>query len=252
MRHLEGPMKSRIKLTRRNLLAAAGITGAGALLIGRGAITTARPNTETGTKPMTPDAPIPVAFLLDERATMIDFAGPWEVFQDGGIANVPGFELFTVAPTAGVIRASAGMKIVPEYTLENAPPAKVIIIPAQNGGRIALAGDPKVKWLQERYSSADVIMSVCTGAFLLARTGLLDGLKATTHHLYLNDFAMEFPNVQLQRNQRFVDNGKLITAGGLSSGIEGALHVVERYYGAGASAKIANYMEYVSHIWTEA
>ena len=243
-------------LTRRGLIAAAGAAtagAAGAVLIGQRAqsgATTAESRTALLPRP---EQPVPVAFLLDERATMIDFSGPWEVLQDGPAAGVPGFDLFTVAPKAGTLTATGGMKIVPDYTLDNAPPAKVIVIPAQSGGR---QGAPdtsaKVAWLKDRFTSADIIMSVCTGAFLLARTGLLDGLSATTHHDFIGDFAEQFPKVRVLRNQRFVDNGKLITAGGLSSGIEGALHVVERYYGPAARAGVANYMEYVSHTWSEA
>jgi transcriptional regulator GlxA family with amidase domain len=127
----------------------------------------------------------------------------------------------------------------------------VIVIPAQAGGRQAVAGNPKVAWLKAQYPTADVIMSVCTGAFLLAQTGLLTGLSATTHHLFLDDFAKQHPGIRLLKNQRFVENGKIMTTGGLSSGIEGGLRVVERYYGADAKTKVANYMEYVSHTWSE-
>ena len=87
-------------------------------------------------------------------------------------------------------------------------------------------------------------MSVCTGAFVLARTGLLDGREATTHHLFYDQFANEFPKVKLVRNRRFIDNGGIMSAGGLTSGIDGALHVVERYYGRAAALQTAAYMEF--------
>jgi transcriptional regulator GlxA family with amidase domain len=243
-------------LTRRGLIAVAGAAtagAAGAVLIGQR--TKKGASAAEGPAPALPrpERPVPVAFLLDENATMIDFSGPWEVFQDAGAAGVPGFDLFTVAPNAEPLTASGGMRIVPGYTLDNAPPANVIVIPAQSGGRQASPdGARKIAWLKERYAGADVIMSVCTGAFLLARTGLLDGLSATTHHDFLGAFGEQFPKIRVLRNQRFVDNGKLITAGGLSSGIEGALHVVERYYGSAARSSVADYMEYVSHTWSEA
>lgn len=208
--------------------------------------------TNTGASLPRADKPVPVAFLVGEGATMIDFAGPWEVFQDAFVADVPGFHLFTVAADPQPFNTSGGMKVIPAYTLDNAPAAKVIVIPAQVGSRQPIAGDRKVAWLKARHSSADVIMSVCTGAFLLARTGLLDGQSATTHHNFLDEFAKQFPRVRLLKNQRFVDNGKVMTTGGLSSGIEGALHIVDRYYGADAKTRIADYMEYVSHTWSEA
>jgi transcriptional regulator GlxA family with amidase domain len=238
------------KVTRRDVITAAA-TVTGAALLGRSA--TASPDaTSTASALPRPDKPVPVAFLLDDYATMIDFSGPWEVFQDAGVAGVPGFELFTVAPKPEPLTASGGMKIVPDYTLDNAPQAKVIVIPAQAGGRQPVAGSPKVAWLKARYPAADVIMSVCTGAFLLAQTGLLSRLSATTHHAFLDDFARQYPGVRLLKNQRFVENGKLMTTGGLSSGIEGALRIVERYYGADTKTEVADYMEYVSHTWSEA
>jgi transcriptional regulator GlxA family with amidase domain len=92
-------------------------------------------------------------------------------------------------------------------------------------------------------------MSVCTGAFILASTGLLDGLSATTHHFFFDQFAQKFPNVTLVRGRRFVDNGKLITAGGLTSGVDAALHVVQRYYGPAVTQRVADYMEYQSSGW---
>ena len=173
------------------------------------------------------------------------------MFQDAFVAEVPGFQLFTVAADQKPFKTSGGMTVVPDYSLDNAPSAKVIVIPAQIGSRQPIAGDRKVAWLKSRHESADVVMSVCTGAFLLARTGLLDGAPATTHHDFFADFAKQFPKVRLLKNQRFVDNGKVMTTGGLSSGIEGALHIAERYFGREARSKIANYMEYVSHTWVE-
>ncbi len=202
----------------------------------------ARPN------PLKPPAAgsIPVAFLVSEGAVVIDFCGPWEVFQD---AVVPGrrdapFELYTVAETTRPIRASAGLTIVPDHTLESAPAPKVIVIPAQRGRSEAM-----LQWIRRASKGADVTMSVCTGAMLLARTGLLAGKSATTHHDAFRTFAMEFPDVRLRRGARFVEEGNLASAGGLSSGMDLALRVVERYYGRDAAMKTADYMEYQGQGW---
>jgi transcriptional regulator GlxA family with amidase domain len=92
-------------------------------------------------------------------------------------------------------------------------------------------------------------MSVCTGAFQLARAGLLKGIPATTHHDYWDSFAKEFPDIELKRGLRFVDNGRIVTAGGLTSGIDMALHVVSRYFGVAAAEATAAYMEYSSDAW---
>lgn len=198
------------------------------------------------------NAVIPVAVLIDERSAVIDFCGPWEALQDAQ-TNDDGFQLYTVAPTANPIRVSGGLNIVPDYTLANAPAPKVIIIPAQLGSRtVSATTDAKVAWLRAVHPHADIVMSVCTGAFLLARTGLLDGLTATTHHSYFDDFERDFPRVHLVRDQRFIDHGAIISTGGLTSGIDGALHVVERYFGRDIARNTASYMEYASERWITA
>lgn len=189
---------------------------------------------------------IPVAFLVSDGAVVIDFCGPWEVFQD---VMIPGreempFRLYTVAETKKPIHTSGGMQIVPEYTIEGAPPPKVIVIPAQSSRSPAL-----LNWLRKSSQTADVTMSVCTGAFVLAQTGLLNGKSATTYHGAFERFAMQFPHVQLKRGARFVENGNLATAGGLSSGIDLALRVVERYYGREVARKTAYDMEYQGEGW---
>src|SRR5207248_2152952 len=191
---------------------------------------------------------IPVAFLISDGAVVIDFCGPWEVFQDAVIPSrqdMP-FRLYTVAETKKPIRTSGGMQIVPDYTIANAPEPKVIVIPAQSPPSPAV-----LDWIRKSSKTTDVTMSVCTGAFVLAKTGLLDGKSATTYHGAFGRFAMTFPNIDLKRGARFVENGNLATAGGLSSGIDLALHVVERYYGREVAAKTAYNMEYQGQGWMD-
>lgn len=203
---------------------------------------------ETRPNPLTPPAQgsIPVAFLLSEGAVVIDFCGPWEVFQD---VYIPGrkddpFHLYTVAETTRPLRASSGLQIVPDYTLASAPPPRVVVIPAQSG-----RSEPMLNWIRRSARTADVTMSVCTGALLLAQTGLLAGKSATTHHGAFQVFAMQHPEIHLKRGARFVEEGNLATAGGLSSGIDLALRVVERYYGREAAEKTAFQMEYQGQGW---
>jgi putative intracellular protease/amidase/YHS domain-containing protein len=189
---------------------------------------------------------IPVAFLISDGAVVIDFCGPWEVFHD---VMIPGkeempFRLYTVAETKKPIRTAGGMQIVPDYTIEDAPPPKVIVIPAQSAPNPAV-----LDWIRKSSKTTDVTMSVCTGAFVLAKTGLLNGKSATTYHGAFGRFATEFPNIQLKRGARFVENGNLATAGGLSSGIDLALRVVERYYGREVARKTAYDMEYQGEGW---
>ncbi len=191
---------------------------------------------------------IPVAFVISERAVIIDFCGPWEVFRD---VNIPGrdgpFRLYTVSDTTSPIHAGGGMQIVPDYTFANAPAPKVIVIPAQSEPSEAM-----LKWIRESTKNTDVTMSVCTGAFVLAKTGLLSGKSATTFHAAFGSFAMQFPDIRLKRGARFVEDGNLSSAGGLSSGIDLALRVVERYYGRDVAQKTAYNMEYQGQGWMNA
>ncbi len=210
-----------------------------------------RPNSNavsTNTTSLKPpdEGQIPVAFLISDGAVVIDFCGPWEVFQDVVVPSkkeMP-FRLYTVAETNKPIRTSGGMQIVPDYTIQNAPPPKVIVIPAQSAPSPAV-----LDWIRKSSKTTDVTMSVCTGAFVLAKTGLLNGKSATTYHGAFGRFATQFPDIQLKRGARFVENGNLATAGGLSSGIDLALRVVERYYGREVARKTAYDMEYQGEGW---
>jgi putative intracellular protease/amidase/YHS domain-containing protein len=199
-------------------------------------------------KPLRPPAQgsIPVAFLISEGAVIIDFCGPWEVFEN--VANPAtsnaAFSLYTVAATSRPVRASGGMKIVPDYTLATAPPPKIIVIPAQSEPSEAM-----LEWIRKSTRSTDVTMSVCTGAFVLAKTGLLSGKAATTHHGAYADLAMAFPDINVKRGARFVEDGNLASAGGLSSGIDLSLRIVERYFGRDVAQKTAFWMEYQGQGW---
>jgi putative intracellular protease/amidase/YHS domain-containing protein len=204
--------------------------------------------TAVKTNPLKPPAEgsIPVAFLISEGAQVIDFTGPWEVFQD---VMVPGrtdhpFLLYTVSESDSPIHTSGGMKIVPDYTFANAPAPKIIVIPAQSK-----PSEATLEWIRKSTKTADVTMSVCTGAFVLARTGLLSGKAATTYHGAFVPFASQFSDIHLKRGARFVEDGNLATAGGLSSGIDLALRVVERYFGRKVAEQTAYDMEYQGRGW---
>jgi transcriptional regulator GlxA family with amidase domain len=189
---------------------------------------------------------IPVAFLISEGAVVIDFSGPWEVFETVRVRGKSddAFRLYTVAETMQPVRASGGLKIVPDFTLATAPAPKIIVIPAQSEPTEAV-----LEWVRKASRTTDVTMSVCTGAFLLAKTGLLSGKAATTHHGAYADFAMAFPDIRVKRGARFVEEGNLASAGGLSSGIDLSLRVVERYFGRDVAQKTAFWMEYQGEGW---
>jgi transcriptional regulator GlxA family with amidase domain len=200
--------------------------------------------------PLVPPADgVDVAFLLSGGTVMIDFAGPWEVFQDADVVGrtQPAFKLYTVAETTAPLTVSAGAKVVPQYALSDAPPPNVVVVPAQAPPTAAVK-----RWLVAMAQQADLIMSVCTGALVLAEAGLLDGLTATTHHSAFATLPMQYPKVTVVRGVRFVDHGRIATSAGLSAGIDLALHVVARYYGRMAAQQTAYDMEYQSDRWLNA
>ncbi len=189
-----------------------------------------------------------IAILIFEGVQIIDYTGPYEVLAGGGRRNV-----YTVAEKADPIKTSGGMRVIPSYTFENQPKPDIIIVP---GGGNAVPG-PKaygvgaqinnqavIKWIQDNAREVKYVMSVCNGAFLLAKAGLLDGLTATTFHGMLEELKTAAPKTRVVYDQRFVDNGKIITTAGLSSGIDGALHLIERLDGKGWAQMTAIRLEY--------
>ena len=204
--------------------------------------------------PLTPPAhgQIPVAFVVSRGTVMIDLAGPWEVFNNVMIMSrgasmddqMP-FQTYTVADSTQPVTLG-GIKIIPDYTFADAPKPKVVVIPAQGGQTEAM-----LNWIRKVSKTTDLTMSVCTGAFVLASTGLLAGKPATTHHDAYKRLAMQFPNIDVKQGARFVETGNLATAGGLTSGIDLALRVVERYFGRKAAAATAYDLEYQGMGWTD-
>src|SRR5712672_1216992 len=196
---------------------------------------------------------IQVAVAISDGEVMIDFAGPWEVFSDVMLhtkgqdhEQLHPFHLYTVAETAKPIRTSGGMQVVPDYTFENAPKANIVIMPAQNND------SPKMMaWIRRMSKESDVLMSVCTGALLLAQSGVLDGKSATTHHEAYATMEHAYPKISVQRRMRYVQSDPVIfTAGGLSSGIDLALHVVELYYGREITNETVQHLEYEGTGWS--
>jgi transcriptional regulator GlxA family with amidase domain len=182
-----------------------------------------------------------VAVAVTDSATVIDFAGPWEVFQDTplpGRDNESAFLLYLVGPSMSAVETTAGMQLLPRYAFANAPRPDVVVVGAQRGA------PELIPWLQAQAKSNAVMMSVCTGAFKVAQAGLFDGKRATTHHDFYDDFEKRFPKVKLVRGPRFVDEGQVVSAGGLTSGIDAALHVVERFHGKKHADNVAGYMEF--------
>ena len=196
---------------------------------------------------------IRVAVVLTEGAVVIDYAGPWEVFSNvhigsGSMGQQMPFDLYTVGRdrnpihTAGVMKP--GMTVIPDYGFADAPDPDVVVVGAQSGD------DQLGPWLRKVHAQHALVMSVCEGAFKLAQAGLLDDKSATTHHAALQRLANQYPRIAVQSSVRYVQSDPLIlTAGGLSSGIDSALHVVELYYGPKVTQATADDMEYQGQGW---
>jgi transcriptional regulator GlxA family with amidase domain len=188
-----------------------------------------------------------VAVLIFDDVELLDFAGPFEVFSSA--RNITGdheqlMDVFTVAERDAPVRCRNGLSVVPAYTLESCPPADVIVVPGGAGTR-ALEERPAVlDWIRERSRSAELTTSVCTGSFLLARAGLLAGQPATSHWESLPELRSRYPEISVQEDQRYVDAGKIVTAAGVSAGIDMALHVVARLYGMHVARATALGIEY--------
>jgi putative intracellular protease/amidase len=183
-------------------------------------------------------APKRVAILLFDGVEIIDYTGPYEVFGADD-----GFEVYTVSANQAPITTAMGMQVLPKYAFATAPQADVIIIP---GGDVSKVKDdvPTLDWIKKQSSQAEHVMSVCNGAITLANAGLLQGLTATTTRGNIDYFKRVHPELKIVRDQRVVDSGKIITTGGLSAGIDGALHVVAKMRGEGQAKAVAVQLEY--------
>jgi putative intracellular protease/amidase len=178
-----------------------------------------------------------VAVLMFDGAQIIDFAGPYEVFGQAG------FDVYTVTEDGAPVTAAMNLSVNVDHDFASAPQADVLLIP---GGHIhdAMADPATLKFIRNKASSADHVLSVCTGSFVLAATGLLDGKTATTFHGSFDSMAREFPEIKIVRDRRWVDTGKLVTSAGLSSGIDAALHIVAEIRGVEAARTVAMNLEY--------
>ncbi|MBV9957432.1 MAG: DJ-1/PfpI family protein [Acidobacteria bacterium] len=184
-----------------------------------------------------------LAILIFDGVQIIDYTGPFETFGHVYSADGPAFNIYTVSEKTSPITTAMGMSVNPKYSFENAPSPDILLVP---GGGVdgQLESPTVIKWVQETAGKAELVMSVCNGAFILARAGLLDGLEATTTANLIPLFRQAAPRTRVVDDRRFVDNGKFITTAGLSSGIDGALHVIERLYGKGTAQMAALGMEY--------
>ena len=195
-----------------------------------------------------------VGVLLFDGVALLDVAGPFEVLDRARLE--PGvesrrredaalFEVFTVAKTKDPVTATGGIVLVPAHSFADVPRIDLLLVPGGFGTRPVLQDAETIEWIRRTAGSARRTASVCTGALLLARAGLLDGLEATTHHWGLADLAKAAPRCTVREERRFVDAGRIVTTAGVTAGIDGALHLVERFLGPEAARWTAE--EWMEH-----
>ena len=188
---------------------------------------------DEGTAAATPDPTRKkVAILLFDGVEIVDYTGPYEMF------GAAGCDVYTVAESTQPVTTAMGMVVVPKYSFADAPQPDVLVVPG-GGVKAASQSAPTLKYVKDATAGAQHTLSVCNGAFILANAGLLDGLTATTTAGNIDRLAQEFPKTRVVRDQRVVDNGKIVTAGGLSAGIDGALHVISKVMGEGTAQSVA-------------
>jgi transcriptional regulator GlxA family with amidase domain len=190
-----------------------------------------------------PRAPRAIGLLLYDDMQPLDLAGPLDVFgaasRHAGTAGAA-YSLHTIGLSRQAVRAENGLSLVPEFSLPSAPPLDTLIIPGGAGSRHALSRDDSLhRWLRRRQATTRRIVSVCTGVFVLASCGLMEGRRATTHWRYAAEFRSRFPGVHLDADQLYVQDGKFYSSGGLTAGMDLSLSLVDADHGAAVALAVA-------------
>jgi len=180
-----------------------------------------------------------VAIFIHEGVQLLDFAGPGEVFAAAG----PGYKVFTVGPTKEPVLSDRFVTITPQYDITDCPQPDIIVFPGGDTG-IPLGNEKVMRWIENTGKNAEYLLSVCTGVFLLAKAGYLEGKTATTHYCCQDGLASDYPQVNVVKGKRFIDNGSVITTEGISAGIDGSLYLISKISGKEHADKIARFLMY--------
>lgn len=186
-----------------------------------------------------------VGILLFDEVEVLDFAGPFEVFSLARDFNQEAlFQVHTITENGQMIRARNGLKVLPDYNFSNCPQLDILLVPGGYGAEeIEIYNESLLSWITEEAQQVEILASVCTGALLLAQAGFLKGKKATTHWMDLEKLA-NFPEVDVQKETKYVEDGKVITSGGISAGIDMSFYLVAKLYGVETALATAKRMEY--------
>ena len=196
----------------------------------------------TQAQPATTDRPTNVAILLYPGVELLDFAGPLEVFS-----VMKNSRVYTVAAKIGPLNTmKKSLTITPDYALTDCPIPDILVVPGASGEsvRAASSDTATINWIRHTTAQRQLTMSVCTGAYILGKAGLLDNKTVTTHWASTQMLQQMIPKARVMEHTRFVEDGKLMTTAGVSAGIDGALHVVARLHGAQDARSVAEVIEY--------
>lgn len=203
-------------------------------------------------KPQVPPAaslakPLNVAFLVYPEVEALDLSGPLDVFVKANSLAPRSYNIYTVAVGTRTVSTQKGaLTLTARYTLSNSPRPDIIIVPGASQSQAEKIGaNPRVmSWLKRNAGAGQTVMSVCTGAFILGRAGLLDGKNSTSHWLTLDDFQRDFPKTRAFKGVTFIEDGNIVTTAGVSSGIDGAFFLVEKTSGKEVAERIAKALQY--------
>ncbi len=195
------------------------------------------------------NAPRTVGILIFDDVEVLDFCGPFEVFSVARVPDNPDeenplFRAVTIAEEDRIINCRGGLLVQPHYTIANHPELDILVVPGGKGTRKERYNQNLLDWISLQDPKVELLTSVCTGSFLLAEAGKLNGLNATTHWASVDHMRETYDSITMLADTRFVDEGHVITSAGISAGIDMSLHIVERLHGSEAAAYTARRMEY--------
>ena len=186
-----------------------------------------------------------VGIYLFNNVELLDFAGPYEVFSvTSELNNYEIFRVFTVTEDGGPVKSVNGLKIIPDCSIKDHPQIDILIIPGGDGTKAVINNSVVLDWIRKVYEKTEIMMSVCSGARIPGVLGLIDNLESTTHHEVFGDLRRIAPLTIINEEKRFIDNGRIMTSGGISAGIDLSLHIVKKLCGKSIADKTIRYMEY--------
>lgn len=186
-----------------------------------------------------------VGIFLFDNVELLDFAGPYEVFSvTSELNDYRLFKVFTITQNGTTIKTVNGLKVMPDYSFKNHPRIDILIIPGGVGTKNELNKQPVLLWIRQNYETSKTTVSVCSGARLLGKLGLLDNLESITHHEVIPHLQEIAPKTIIKNEKRFIDSGKVMTSAGISAGIDLSLYLVEKLCGEEIKNKTIAYMEY--------